>query len=284
MRRRLRQYHHTKPDEEDTGRWLVSYADFITLLFAFFVVMYAISSVNESKYEVLSETLNAIFRVFPEEQATIHDTTENPNETLAQILDETLQKPQSDEDRTDKPWFDNLPSRMADISARLTAAIERLVEQGVVDVAIEVDRVKVEFQTDVLFEPGQSRLLPQALGALDNLSHELLGVPNLVQVEGIAQSQKLQNSPYHSSWELAAARAAAVANYLQQQGIETARLAAVGRSEYRRLGGKGNASPATNNRRVTVYVYDGLESQRLLKKEGIEIEVPWAEAPALENE
>ena len=282
MARRRRQHE----EHENLERWLVSYADFITLLFAFFVVMYAISSVNEGKYRVLSETLNSVFSVQPRSLDPIQ--VGEPTRDLLALPEDPL-APQSSDARAsggpgktaptnvggDRFKEDGASIRVAD---EIAISLEEYIDGGLLTIKQSGDRIEIEMKEQMLFGSGEARLSRSALRPLRELARTLARIPHHLQVEGHTDNVPISTSAFPSNWELSAARAASVVHYLARAGIEPWRMAAVGLGEHRPIAENGDAKGRAANRRVTVVVMSGQRRSQAV----IGHEVPWAEGPALE--
>lgn len=290
MARRRRQ-----PEEhENLERWLVSYADFITLLFAFFVVMYAVSSVNEGKYRVLSETLNAVFADTPRSDKPIQ-VGEPPRDVLA-LPDGPLATQQSNleadgnadgiaEAAANKTQPDSAKDPVVQDGATLRAAdeitisLQEYIKKGLVKVTQGEGRVEIEMQDRMLFGSGDARLSPPALLALRAVAKTLERLPTHIQVEGHTDNVPIATAAFPSNWELSAARAASVVHFLARSGVEPWRMAAVGLGEHRPITENADERGRATNRRVTIVLLTGAREQTLMVDE----DVPWAEGPALER-
>ncbi len=271
--------------EENHDRWLVSYADFVTLLFAFFVVMYSISSVNEGKYRVLSETLNLVFG----EQTPPKHPKEAAEPPPAQAVDEVLQAPVAEP--PDVPARDATQERLRQEAIKalqkaasqqrvydeLAISLQQWTDRGLVDIRMNGDRIEVDMKARLLFSTGDARLSGGARDALAQVANSLVAIPNPVQVEGHTDNVPISNAVYRSNWELSAARAASVVQFLQSQGVDPKRLAAVGRGEYHPIADNDGEAGRAQNRRVTLLIL-GAE-QEIFDPGQI---VPWAEGPAAE--
>jgi chemotaxis protein MotB len=297
MARRRRQ----QEEHENLERWLVSYADFITLLFAFFVVMYAVSSVNEGKYRVLSESLNAIFTVEPRSNDPIQ-VGERPRDVLA-LEDGPLAARQSDLEEGGRP-NDADPgldqrggSTLKDdeqahagrfkedgatlrVSDQLKIALQQYLDDGVVRISEAEGRVEIEMQSKMLFGSGDARLSPAALRALRELAATLKRIPSHLQVEGHTDDIPISTQAFPSNWELSAARAASVVHFLSRSGVEPWRMAAVGLGEHRPLAENDTEQGRASNRRVTIVVLTGARLHAAPVES--DDDVPWAEGPAVE--
>jgi chemotaxis protein MotB len=259
-----------KPEEhENHERWLVSYADFITLLFAFFVVMYAVSSVNEGKYRVLSDALLAAFR--------------SPTKTLAPIQVGSPAKSPQGQDMTfrqiprvvgapqlplpslvkDKPDTQGgVPDPLAEIADQVEDALARLIDEDLISVRREQDFVEIEIKSNVLFPAGGTRLPGEAQDVLERVAGILKNFPNYVRVEGFTDDTPINTVVYPSNWELSAARAATVVRLFEQNGVLPKRLSAVGFAEHQPIADNGTLEGRVKNRRVVVVVQNKTDQQQ----------------------
>ena len=249
MARRRKQEEH-----ENHERWLVSYADFITLLFAFFVVMYAISSVNEGKYRVLSDALVAAFREAPRSMDPIQvgqlarspytpmdpSVRHQPTALDVQLLN-TQQGAGPDEDLTE----------MAD---EIEAAMAPLIDSDLIDVRRFDNWLEVEIKTSVLFGSGSAEAAGDSAPVLRELASILEGFPNRINVEGFTDNRPIRTIIYPSNWELSAARAATVVRMFEQFGVEPDRMAAIGYGEHNPVAPNDTAEGRSANRRVVLVI------------------------------
>ena len=182
-------------DVENHERWLISYADFITLLFAFFVVMYAISVVNVGKYTVLSEALVGAFGghgAAPRVNIAI-DAEQLP-------LSNILAHKRAEAAKRDR-------ERLQQLARRLNTALTPMVNSGKVRITQNNRGVTVEINASVLFEEGEADLTDNARGALSAVSDLLKDDPHAIEVEGHTDTTPIDNPLFASNWELSAVRA-----------------------------------------------------------------------------
>lgn len=252
MARRKRQQEH-----ENHERWLVSYADFITLLFAFFVVMYSISSVNEGKYRVLSDTLTEAF-VTPAQSM-------KPIQIGEQVR---TQLPVAGEYAGSEPVQGKIeaePDAAADLSPMAAASLSELVAslEGALSPFIDKDLVKVtrseqgievEMKSSMLFDSGSARLSRDAFKALGDVAKILKGLPNAVLVEGHTDNLPINTETFPSNWELSAARAASVVHLFARRGVDSSRMAAIGYGEFRPIADNDQEEGRKQNRRVALVI------------------------------
>jgi chemotaxis protein MotB len=241
--------HRPEEEHENHERWLVSYADFITLLFAFFVVMYAISSVNEGKYRVLSDALVSAFRTAPSSDKLIQ--IGEPNKGLAHPSARLpgaampVVRPAAAAEETD---------RMKKLARQFLDVLQPMVRDGNVRVTQTKRGIAVEINASLLFEPADANLHPASMSALKALALRLSEVDNLVQVEGYTDDRPIRTPQYPSNWELSAARAGSVVRLFAANGVATHRLVAVGYGENRPIAANDTAESRARNRRVNIQV------------------------------
>lgn len=232
-------------EHENHERWLVSYADFITLLFAFFVVMYAISSVNEGKYRVLSDSLVSAFRNAESSEEPIQVGTATPERRLVQV---------SPAQQKNDARAKEEAKRMKKLARNVLDVLQPMVKNGQVRVTQSKRGVAVEINASLLFEPARAELNPDSTVALQALATKLAEVDNLVQVQGFTDNQPIRSSQYPSNWELSAARAGSVVRLLQDNGVPPARLVAIGYGENRSIDDNATLEGRARNRRVTIEI------------------------------
>ncbi len=254
MARRKRQQEH-----ENHERWLVSYADFITLLFAFFVVMYSISSVNDGKYRVLSNTLTEAFVTATRSEDPIQVGEElrslDPQLGELAITDQTLDTPLPDPTLDDAQGGSQVDTKTLDaIQTQLTESLSEYSDQGLVHVTRTERGLEVEMKSNMLFASGSARLSREALKALRKVILIVKPLDNLINVEGHTDNVPINTTIYPSNWELSAARSASVVHYFAKLGVESSRMAAIGYGEHRPLSGNETEEGRRNNRRVNLLI------------------------------
>lgn len=265
MRRRRRQ-------QEETGsqdRWLVSYADFITLLFAFFVVMYSISQVNESKYRVLSNTLTAVFNR-PELSVDPLQVGEEARSNPMNLIE--LMAPLNDwGDLGDGGQMESWTDDLADIGQQLAQVLGNWVDQELVRIEGNENWLEIELRSSLLFASGEATLDLSALELLATIAGVLADHDHAVRVEGFTDDRPIQTPRFPSNWELSTARAAAVVRLLVEEGVSPRRLSAVGYGEFRPVTDNDSIEGRARNRRVVLKVSRQLEEggeQELAREAG----------------
>lgn len=263
---RRRKRDHAK---QNTERWIVSYADFVTLLFAFFVVMYSISSVNEGKYRVLSQTLTDAFQdptrsLDPVQIGELGRKRGNiagldSAQALIQVdqqkgpgvyLDEGIIQQTKNQTTTLSPE----QQRLNFLAVSIEDILEPYVENDLVVVNFDGESVTVDMRDKMLFPSGSARLSRDAVSVLRDLSSVLASLPNQIQVEGNTDNRPIHTDEFPSNWELSAARAASVVHLITRMGIAPDRLSAVGYGEHRPVASNNTEEGRQKNRRVTLIV------------------------------
>lgn len=241
MRRRRRIAY----DHDDHDRWLISYADFITLLFAFFVVMYAISAVSESKYRLLAGSLGTAFGNRATE-VTVPQLTPAP--LPPEQTQRTLKQQQAMEEQV----------HMTEVASTLLDVLAPLVKEGMVRVTQSRRGVSIEINANVLFEPGQAQLEPHSLAVLNAVADTLKNEPFNIEITGHTDVVPISNSTFASNWELSAVRATSVVRLLVERGLAPARLLAIGREASKPIASNDTSEGRARNRRVEMMILSGL--------------------------
>lgn len=239
----------TDDEHENHERWLVSYADFITLLFAFFVVMYAISQVNEGKYRVLSDTLSSAFRNVPGSSAG-SQVAVNPNSPLPLVVPIRKPNPGIKVDETQRVKKDKLRNMAKEINS----ALAPLVQEGQVRITEGALGITVDINASVLFSPGDARLDPGAIQALTAVASVLAPTDFPVTVEGHTDNTPINTLQFPSNWELSGMRASSVVRLFIENGVDARRLTATGYADQRPVDDNANVEGRARNRRVAITI------------------------------
>ena len=270
---------HKHEEHENHERWLVSYADFITLLFAFFVVMYSMSSVNEGKYRVLSESMVAAFKSSARslQPVQVGEISRSPHIPDANIIE--IPKPINytpivinqaafgmSKDKTmdinENSWaMDEAGSQIDMIAADVDDALQELVDQDVVEIRRSKLWLEIELKTSFLFLSGSASPSVEAEVILGQLGKVLKEYPNQVHVEGYTDDRPIVSTVFPSNWELSSSRAAAVVRLFALYGIEPQRMASVGYGEFRPVASNDTEAGRTRNRRVVIVILANLENE-----------------------
>jgi chemotaxis protein MotB len=246
-------------------RWLVSYADFITLLFAFFVVMYSISSVNVGKFRVLSDTLEAVFTDPKKSVDPIQIGELSRGEDAKQKNVDPRPEPAQIIELPVAPIVPEETIRtINDISNQLNDALLEQIENDDVNIKKGEDWLELEIKSNVLFYSGESKLEKEAVPIIGKVADILRQSANPIQVEGFTDNQAINTPRFPSNWELSAARAASVVHLLDRYGLNPSRMSAIGYGEFKPIADNGTNEGRQKNRRVVLVVLGSSESRRSL--------------------
>ncbi len=236
-------------EHENLERWLVSYADFITLLFAFFVVMYAISSINEGKYRIFSESLLKAFRDPVSHDRLIELRTRHP-----ELLSERGRLLRSGLPNTSTTPAPSETERMRKVAKNVLEAMAPLVKEGQVRVTQSPRGITVEINASVLFATGEAVLQPRSIETLTAVARVLAQVDNPIQVEGHTDNVPIRSLVYPSNWELSSARAGSVVRLFAEQGVHPSRMVAIGYADNRPIDTNATPEGRARNRRVNILI------------------------------
>lgn len=256
-------------DEQDahSQRWVISYADFLTLLLALFVVMYAISSVNEEKYRQVAESFSDVFS----QKQTLSPPVGSPSEVLPTGVGlshgEASQAASTVKIVPPKP--ENSVALQA-IGEQLQMQFKKLIRSGHVAVQSNNLWVALELGANLVYPEGGSLPAITSDPVFERVAKILKQYDNPIHVEGYTDNQFISSDQYPSNWELSAARAAGVVRILEMNGVPPQRMAAVGYGEYQPLGDNGTEAGRRINRRIVIVVTRDRKTQRVVSAFGSE--------------
>jgi chemotaxis protein MotB len=257
-RRRKKEEEH-----ENLERWLVSYADFITLLFAFFVTMYAISRVDEQKLgsavESLQRALGSLIPVnisqkdagaFPSKLAT-------PSVTM--ISSETEEAPPAEQGEFAK-LAQELKAEIEGAKGGLDAS--RAGQLGQIKFLIDKRGLVLRVPESFFFDSGQASLRPEVIPIINVLGKSLAKIPNHIRIEGHTDSVPIRTLQFPSNWELSTARATTIVRYLLTHfQFHPHRLSATGYAEFHPVAPNTTPEGRLQNRRVDMVILSTGEAQ-----------------------
>lgn len=253
-------------EHQNHEAWAIPYADLMTLLLAFFVVMYAVSVVNEGKYRVLSDSLITAFR-----SPTQADPV--PVGELGRRVPMSVDEPAM----VIAPLDDQIPSRrledilgdmdleglteavalMSEMSDEIEEAMAPLIDADLINIHRDRLWIEVEINTSILFTSGSATLSTEAIPVLEKLAEILARFPNRIHVQGHTDNVPISTVVYPSNWELSSARAASVVHLFGRSGVDPEQMAAIGYGEYRPIAENDTADGRRKNRRVAIIVMAG---------------------------
>ncbi len=237
-------------EPENHERWLVSYADFITLLFAFFVVMYAVSQVNEGKYRVLSDTLSSAFRNIPGSSSGAMVAI-NPNAPIPGVMQ--LRKPSTGSPKVDEGRRQN-KEKLRNMAKDVNEVLAPMVKEGQVRITEGALGITIDINANVLFPPAESRLDIAAVRALAAVARILAPTDFPITVEGHTDNVPINTLQFPSNWELSGMRASSVVRLFIDSGVDPRRLTATGYADQRPIADNATPEGKARNRRVAITI------------------------------
>jgi chemotaxis protein MotB len=276
--------------------WAIPYGDLVTLLFALFTVMYAMSSVNEGKFRVLSDSMIAAFNGAPKSLQPVQlgekEAGKGGNQQLSGIQPTVFLKiknekpspdnaPPRDPTKTENPNAGDLPAALIRMQREVQDAMQSLIDAKLVTVRRENMWLEIEINADILFPSGSGEFAPAAEPVLDKLAEVLKPFPNPIRVEGHTDNRPIRTAAFPSNWELSAARAASVVHQFTSQGIDPLRLEIVGFGEFHPRQSNDTGEGRNANRRVVVLVLEEVAAGAPVTVRSTE-QLPSAAAPGVE--
>jgi len=262
--------------------WAIPYGDLVTLLFALFTVMYAMSSVNEGKFRVLSDSMIAAFHGAPKSVQPVNLGDKEPgkggDKPLVGVNPTVLMKIKEQKSLVDTNLVPRmttalqghaaaeLPSALVRMERQVQDAMQSLIDAKLVTVRREEMWLEIEINTDILFPSGAGEFAPQAAPVLDKLAEVLKPFPNPIRVEGHTDNRPIRTTAFPSNWELSAARAASVVHEFTKAGVDPLRLEIVGFGEFHPRQPNDSAEGRNANRRVAILVLEEIAPDALSAK------------------
>ena len=232
-------------EHENAERWLLTYADLITLLMVFFVVLYSMSSADTTKFKAISAALQQAFNLDVlqgQAATTIIDGQPTPASPDENLIDDA-QVPQ-----------------VSRLESKIQAVIDGVAQAPDVSVSVDKEGVVIRLSGSYLFDSGRAELKPNSLIILDAISSELRLQPNDIRVDGHTDSTPIDSPRYPTNWELSVARALAVTRYLtENDGLPAGRLMAAGYGEFRPLVPNDSREHRALNRRVEIHLLSSVQ-------------------------
>ena len=225
----MRRKRKTMDDKEDLGRWLLTYADLITLLLAFFVVMYSMSQIDAKKFGKISEALHGILKGGESILNKNYDTVQTSGHGLLKLGDLRM------------------------INLKIQEKFKTLGRQEEVQTEITERGLVVHIMESALFKEGSASLENKAIRVLDLIYEEIKGLPNHIRIEGHTDDRPIKTAQYPSNWELSTARATQVVRYFTDNyDISSTMISALGYGEYRPVRPNNSIENRAKNRRIDV--------------------------------
>jgi len=226
-------------------RWVISYADFVTLLFAFFVVMFATANADKGKARAVAEAVKAAL-----------DPKSNPHSK--QIIQELLNKDKKISPEAAKQTVAELTPSLNLLQKNLKEEIQR----GEVELHLESRGLTVSFKQAALFDSGAADIKPSAFSALEKTADAILKVPNQIRLEGHTDNVPIHNDKFKNNWELSSARSIAMLEFLTERfSVPVKRLAVSGYADVAPVASNDTEQGRARNRRVDVVILSSVASK-----------------------
>jgi chemotaxis protein MotB len=249
---------------ENHERWLVSYADFITLLFAFFVVMFASSQVDKGKQQQVSDSVKKALEgqsISAAIAAVLGGTVNNKGQGNAQMHGPGgYEKP-----KPASQIVELLPSLKV-----LSAELQEEIRKGTLEVSMKPRGLTISFRQAALFPSGGDDITPESYSSIEKVARAMRQIPNPARLEGHTDSVPIHNSRFRSNWELSAARSIALLSLLTDEfGVSAERISIAGYADNAPIASNDTPDGRMRNRRVDIVILNetGLrgEPERMVK-------------------
>lgn len=229
-----------KIEKDNSERWMLSYLDFITLLMIFFIVMYAISNVDSSKYQKLSSSLQNGFSMGNGNNMISND------DSISIIPADNMQEESSSITEEKK---------LEDVKEKVDDLVNDSDLKGSVSTSIQERGLIISFNNSVFFNSGQATIKDDWENKLISISKVLNGIDNYIRVEGHTDNVAINTEYFHSNWQLSSVRAANVVEFLINEGnVDPNRLSSIGYGEYRPVKSNDTEEGRSENRRVDILI------------------------------
>jgi len=260
------------PEHVNHERWLVSYADFITLLFAFFVVMFAASNSDQKKAGQVSKAVQGAFHDLAIFSPTgklvpLYDEGGVPSNAKTVVgnqhsgFDEAQVVPAGGQAATGRTG--EAGKALQEVKGELQQVLQEELKAGMVRISEDGRGLTVSLAEAGFFDPGSAVMKPKALEILDRIAEKLRVLQASIRVEGHTDNTPIRTAQFPSNWELSTARSNHVLQYLLANArIQPMRLSAAGYGEYRPIGDNTTAEGRSANRRVDLVIL-GAAAQQL---------------------
>ena len=241
-----------QPEHVNHERWLVSYADFITLLFAFFVVMFATSQTDKGKAQQVSDSVKRALEGGKMTQvvaAILGGTVSDKGKGNAMMRGPGGAR-QATEDKKDEKLAELLPSLKI-----LSEELKKEIEAGKITISMQARGLVISFNQAALFAPGEDVISHDAYGGLEKVAAAIAKMPNPVRLEGHTDSTPINTARFHSNWDLSAARSIAILELLTAKfNVPRNRLSIAGYADTAPVASNDTEEGRARNRRADIVI------------------------------
>ncbi|MBU2869931.1 flagellar motor protein MotB [Colwellia sp. E2M01] len=261
-------------EHDNVHRWLISYADYMTLMFALFVVLYAMAMVNENPFESITESFGRVFQADNEKSKNRGHgdglLMVNTSKTNKKIYGNGVLEIAGPELLDDEKSLSNISdaqvgSNLSSLEKELHSALYDLVESGFAQLQIDGDWLEIELNSGLLFPSGSA----SATKSADVILSAIYGVvgqgTNFIRIRGYTDNETISNEIFASNWELSVFRATNILHILEKLGLNPARMAIEGYGQYYPSADNLTEEGRAKNRKVVVAISKyGLDKQDLV--------------------
>jgi chemotaxis protein MotB len=278
--RSLRTRRHTV-EHDNVDRWLVSYADYMTLLFALFSVLYALAIVNEKPFESVTDSIGRVFQADKQKTKNkghgddilpVNSSKTNKRLYGNGILD--IAGPELVEGEKNLSNIDDnqVGTNLTSLEKELHTALYDVIESGYAQLQIDGDWLEIELNSGLLFPSGSSSPTSSAKGILTVIYDVIGKVSNYIRIRGYTDNEPIHNEVFSSNWELSVYRATAILRILEQLNLTPERMAIEGYGQYYPSVSNESAVGRAQNRRVVIAISKyGVEQSNLLNTPTISV-------------
>jgi chemotaxis protein MotB len=240
------------PEHANHERWLVSYADFITLMFAFFVVMFATSQTDKGKAQQVSDSVKRALEGEKLSQvvaAILGGTVTDTGKGNGMMRGPGGAKPPAEE-KKDQKLAELLPSLKI-----LSEELKKEIAEGRIQISMQARGLVISFNQAALFAPGEDVISPEAYGGLEKVAAAIARMPNPVRLEGHTDSTPINTERFHSNWDLSAARSISILELLSNKfGVPRERLSIAGYADTAPIASNETEEGRARNRRADIVI------------------------------
>jgi chemotaxis protein MotB len=234
---RKKKGHHE--EHENLERWLITYADLITLLLGLFVVLYSMSQIDLNKYQQWISAFSQLFGgggVLAGGKGVL--VTPTPPRTGSEAQANTYQASSSQQK----------------LEVQINAILSTNIQSKKIIVTTSPEGLTIHLLERLLFESGSAELKPEAKAVLDTIAEILKFLPNKIRIEGHTDDRPIKSARFPSNWHLSVARALNTAYYLMSKGVNPEKISIAGYSEYRPIAPNDSEENRAKNRRVDIVI------------------------------
>jgi chemotaxis protein MotB len=236
-----------RKEKDRSERWLLTYADMITLLLLFFIILYSMSTVNPAKYQELAQAFQNVFNGGP---LQVFPTTSTGGAGILTGLTP------GQKTATNRGGPNQGTGGASMLRSQAVSALQNLVKAGRVKVIPTENGFAISMISDLYFNPASATLAPDAMPALQEVAGFLGQISNSIVVEGYTDNLPVDTKQWISNWHLSSARSLAVLQTLEDYGLPSERLSSAAYGETRPVVSNDTPEGRAQNRRVDIVIVE----------------------------